>query len=81
MSVAFVFVMISCIGSYFNCTMRLKASYSLWFVSNVYFVIHNLLISEYAQAVLFTGCLLTTCIGLKNYFPNHSWLGRVKIGK
>lgn len=81
MSLAIVFVIISCIGSYFNCTMRLKASYTLWLVSNSYFVIHNLLIKEYAQSLLFTICLITTLIGLKNYFSNQSWFGKAKIGK
>lgn len=76
-----IFVAVSVVGSYYNSTLRLKLSYTLWFLSNMYFVAHNFLIGEYAQAFLFVMNFVLSCIGLKNYFRSQGWFDKIKFGE
>ncbi|MDR2436383.1 MAG: hypothetical protein LBD33_03705 [Puniceicoccales bacterium] len=62
----FAFVIIALIGSVSNCMMRIKLSYVLYVVSNVFFVIHNFRIGERSQAFMYVVYFVTGVIGLRN---------------
>jgi nicotinamide riboside transporter PnuC len=62
----FAFVVIALIGSVSNSMMRIKLSYVLWIVSNVFFVIHNFRIGEHSQAFMYAIYLVTGVTGLRN---------------
>ncbi|MDR2735581.1 MAG: hypothetical protein LBB20_01935 [Puniceicoccales bacterium] len=67
-------VIISLWGSYLNATLRLKLCYVLWLFSNIFLLIHNALIKEYAQATMYTIYLMITFIGIKNTIKDEGWL-------
>jgi hypothetical protein len=68
-----LFVGIALLGSFCNATLRMKLSYVLWLVSNVYLCVHNSIIGEYSQAFLFGAYLVTTFIGIRNTYKDPSW--------
>ncbi|MDR0693505.1 MAG: hypothetical protein LBF49_02975 [Puniceicoccales bacterium] len=67
------FVAIALMGSFYNATLRMKLSYTLWLISNVYLCIHNFIIKEYSQAFLFGAYLITTFVGIKNSYKDKDW--------
>jgi hypothetical protein len=66
MIVTAFFIVLSLVGSFYNATLRIRLSYVIYLVSNVYFCIHNIAIGERAQTVLFGTYTLTALIGLYN---------------
>jgi hypothetical protein len=76
--VVVVFVIIALLGSICNATMRVKLSYVLWLVSNVFLACYNFCIREYSQAFLFGAYLITSMIGLKNSIGDEGWFSRRK---
>ena len=73
MDITPVFVVIALLGSFYNATLRMKLSYMLWLVSNGYLCVHNFIIKEYSQSVLFGAYLITTAIGIKNTYKDRYW--------
>ncbi|MDR1891347.1 MAG: hypothetical protein LBQ23_04235 [Puniceicoccales bacterium] len=67
------FVGIALLGSFYNATLRMKLSYVLWLISNIYLCVHNFTIKEYSQAFLFGAYLITTFIGIKNTYKDKNW--------
>ena len=76
MTLTSVFVGIALLGSFYNATLRMKLSYVLWMISNVYLCTHNLLIKEYSQAFLLGAYLITSMIGMKNTWHDKDWFCR-----
>jgi hypothetical protein len=68
-----LFIAIALLGSFYNATFRMKLSYTLWLISNVYLCIHNFTIGEYSQAFLFGAYLITTLVGIKNTYKDNGW--------
>jgi hypothetical protein len=62
----FVFVIIALTGSVCNSMMRIKLSYMLWLVSNMFFVVYNFHIGERSQAFMYSVYIITGIVGLKN---------------
>ncbi|MDR1255380.1 MAG: hypothetical protein LBJ94_00405 [Puniceicoccales bacterium] len=63
---AWIFVVVSLIGSVYNAMMYIKLSYALWLGSNIFLLAHNIRIREYSQAFLFGAYLIISIVGLKN---------------
>ena len=76
MTLTSIFVGIALLGSFYNATLRMKLSYVLWMISNIYLCVHNFCIKEYSQAFLFGAYLITSAIGMKNTWHDKSWFGR-----
>ena len=62
----FTFVIIALVGSVYNSMMRIKLSYVLYCISNVFFVVHNFRIGERSQAFMYVIYFVTAVIGLRN---------------
>lgn len=54
---------IAIIGCIFNVFKNI-ISYYIWTATNIAFTIYNISIKEYAQAIFFGACLITTILGI-----------------
>jgi hypothetical protein len=68
-----IFVAMALAGSFYNATLRVKLSYVLWLISNVYLCAYNASIGQYSQAFMFGAYLVTTFIGIKNTYKDKYW--------
>lgn len=61
-----ILTIIAIIGTVFN-AKGLKVGFIFWICSNAGFAVHNMLITEYAQAVLFTVYFGLAIYGYRNW--------------
>ncbi|MDR3144296.1 MAG: hypothetical protein LBT64_02220 [Puniceicoccales bacterium] len=73
MRVVDFFVGISLVGSLCNATLRIKLSYVLWLISNVFLCAHNIYIGEHSQAFMFAVNLMISIVGIKNTHSDPFW--------
>ena len=58
----YVMMVIALIGSYLNAKQR-REGFLLWMLTNGFWIIHNLTVSEFAQAILYSANMVIAIMG------------------
>lgn len=65
----YVMMVIALIGSYLNAKQH-REGFLLWMLTNGFWIIHNLTVSEYAQAILYMANMVIAIMGFINWKKN-----------
>lgn len=67
----YVMMVIALVGSYLNAKQR-REGFLLWMITNGFWIIHNLTVSEYAQAILYAANMVIAIMGFINWNKNKN---------
>lgn len=67
----YVMMVIALVGSYLNAKQR-REGFLLWMITNGFWIIHNLTVSEYAQAILYAANMVIAIMGFINWKKDKS---------
>lgn len=62
----YVMMVIALVGSYLNAKQR-REGFLLWMITNGFWIIHNLTVSEYAQSILYAANMVIAIMGFINW--------------
>lgn len=62
----YVMMVIALVGSYLNAKQR-REGFLLWMITNGFWIIHNLAVSEIAQAILYAANMVIAIMGFINW--------------
>lgn len=65
----YVMMVIALLGSYLNAKRR-REGFLLWMLTNGFWIIHNLSVAEYAQAILYSANMVIAIMGFVNWKKN-----------
>ena len=67
----YVMMVIALFGSYLNAKQR-REGYLLWMLTNGFWIIHNLAVSEFAQAILYLANMVISIMGFVNWKKSNN---------
>lgn len=62
----YVMMVIALVGSYLNAKQH-REGFLLWMITNGFWIIHNLTVSEFAQAILYAANMVIAIMGFVNW--------------
>lgn len=62
----YVMMVIALVGSYLN-AKQIREGFLLWMITNGFWIFHNVVVSEYAQAILYTANMVIAIMGFINW--------------